>query len=71
MDLPADPLPGPKGLPSVATMLSRTPDAVRNVAFEPGIRVVTGHVDRNRMSSARVVPASRMNSGPSPGLIVR
>jgi FtsP/CotA-like multicopper oxidase with cupredoxin domain len=34
MDLPADPLPAPKGLPSVATMLSRTPDAVRNVAFE-------------------------------------
>jgi FtsP/CotA-like multicopper oxidase with cupredoxin domain len=34
MDLPADPLPTPQGLPSVATMLSRTPDAVRNVAFE-------------------------------------
>jgi FtsP/CotA-like multicopper oxidase with cupredoxin domain len=34
MDLPADPLPTPKGLPSIATMLSRTPDVVRNVAFE-------------------------------------
>jgi FtsP/CotA-like multicopper oxidase with cupredoxin domain len=34
MDLPADPLPTPKGLPSIDTMLSRTPDAVRNVAFE-------------------------------------
>jgi FtsP/CotA-like multicopper oxidase with cupredoxin domain len=34
MNLPADPLPTPKGLPSIATMLSRTPDAVRNVAFE-------------------------------------
>jgi hypothetical protein len=34
MDLPADPLPTPKGLPSVDTMLSRTPDAVRNVVFE-------------------------------------
>jgi FtsP/CotA-like multicopper oxidase with cupredoxin domain len=34
MDLPADPLPTPEGLPSIDTMLSRTPDAVRNVAFE-------------------------------------
>src|SRR4029077_19503804 len=34
MDLPPDPLPTPKGLPSIDTMLSRTPDAVRNVAFE-------------------------------------
>jgi FtsP/CotA-like multicopper oxidase with cupredoxin domain len=34
MDLPADPLPAPEGLPSVATMLSTTPDAVRHVAFE-------------------------------------
>ena len=34
MDLPADPLPTPKGLPSIGTMLSRTPDAVRNVVFE-------------------------------------
>ena len=34
MDLPADPLPTPKGLPSIETMLSRTPDAVRNVVFE-------------------------------------
>jgi len=34
MDLPADPLPTPKGLPSIDTMLSRTPDAVRNVVFE-------------------------------------
>jgi hypothetical protein len=34
MDLPADTLPTPQGLPSIATMLSRKPDAVRNVAFE-------------------------------------
>jgi FtsP/CotA-like multicopper oxidase with cupredoxin domain len=34
MDLPPDPLPTPEGLPSIDTMLSRTPDAVRNVAFE-------------------------------------
>jgi FtsP/CotA-like multicopper oxidase with cupredoxin domain len=34
MDLPADPLPTPKGLPGIDTMLSRTPDAVRNVVFE-------------------------------------
>jgi FtsP/CotA-like multicopper oxidase with cupredoxin domain len=34
MDLPPDPLPTPKGLPSIDTMLSRTPDAVRNVIFE-------------------------------------
>ncbi|TMJ41681.1 MAG: hypothetical protein E6G90_19820 [Alphaproteobacteria bacterium] len=35
MDLPADPpLPTPKGLPSIDTMLNRTPDAVRNVVFE-------------------------------------
>jgi len=34
MNLPADPLPTPKGLPSIATMLSRTPDKVRNVVFE-------------------------------------
>jgi FtsP/CotA-like multicopper oxidase with cupredoxin domain len=34
MDLPPDPLPTAKGLPSIDTMLSRTPDAVRNVAFE-------------------------------------
>jgi FtsP/CotA-like multicopper oxidase with cupredoxin domain len=34
MKLPADPLPVPKKLPSVAEMLNRTPDAVRHVAFE-------------------------------------
>jgi FtsP/CotA-like multicopper oxidase with cupredoxin domain len=34
MALPADPLPTPKGLPSIDTMLNRKPDAVRNVAFE-------------------------------------
>jgi len=34
MNLPADPLPTPQGLPSIETMLSRTPDAVRNVVFE-------------------------------------
>ncbi len=34
MNLPADPLPTPQGLPSIATMLSKKPDAVRNVAFE-------------------------------------
>ena len=34
MDLPADPLPTPEGLPSIDTMLSKKPDAVRNVAFE-------------------------------------
>src|SRR6202011_2936137 len=34
MNLPKDPLPVPKGLPSVATMLEKTPDAVRHVAFE-------------------------------------
>jgi FtsP/CotA-like multicopper oxidase with cupredoxin domain len=34
MQLPAGPLPVPKGLPSAAAMLEKTPDAVRNVAFE-------------------------------------
>jgi FtsP/CotA-like multicopper oxidase with cupredoxin domain len=34
MDLPADPLPTPHGLPSIPTMLSRKLDKVRNVAFE-------------------------------------
>jgi FtsP/CotA-like multicopper oxidase with cupredoxin domain len=34
MNLPADPLPTPSGLPSIATMLSRTPDKVRNIVFE-------------------------------------
>jgi FtsP/CotA-like multicopper oxidase with cupredoxin domain len=34
MNLPADPLPTPTSLPSIATMLSRTPDKVRHVAFE-------------------------------------
>jgi FtsP/CotA-like multicopper oxidase with cupredoxin domain len=34
MNLPVDPLPVPKSLPSVATMLKKTPDAVRHVAFE-------------------------------------
>jgi FtsP/CotA-like multicopper oxidase with cupredoxin domain len=34
MKLPADALPVPTGLPSVATMVSRKPDAVRHVAFE-------------------------------------
>jgi FtsP/CotA-like multicopper oxidase with cupredoxin domain len=34
MDLPADPLPTPEGLPSIETMLGRTPDAKRNVVFE-------------------------------------
>jgi FtsP/CotA-like multicopper oxidase with cupredoxin domain len=34
MQLPTGPLPAPTGLPSVDTMRSRTPDAVRHVAFE-------------------------------------
>jgi FtsP/CotA-like multicopper oxidase with cupredoxin domain len=34
MNLPRDPLPTPKGLPSITTMLSRTPDKVRNIVFE-------------------------------------
>ena len=34
MKLPADALPVPTGLPSVATMLARKPDAVRHIAFE-------------------------------------
>jgi len=34
MNLPKDPLPVPEGLPSVAAMLEKTPDAVRHVAFE-------------------------------------
>jgi FtsP/CotA-like multicopper oxidase with cupredoxin domain len=34
MDLPEGPLPTPKGLPSIATMLSKTPAAVRKLAFE-------------------------------------
>ncbi|MGO9450896.1 MAG: multicopper oxidase family protein [Candidatus Binataceae bacterium] len=34
MKLPPDNLPPPAGLPSVATMLNRTPDVVRNLAFE-------------------------------------
>jgi FtsP/CotA-like multicopper oxidase with cupredoxin domain len=34
MNLPADPLPTPQGLPSIATMLRKAPDAVRKVAFE-------------------------------------
>ncbi len=34
MKLPAGPLPVPAGLPSVATMLARRPDAVRKLAFE-------------------------------------
>jgi FtsP/CotA-like multicopper oxidase with cupredoxin domain len=34
MNLPADPLPTPKGLPSIATMLSTTPNKVRNIVFE-------------------------------------
>jgi FtsP/CotA-like multicopper oxidase with cupredoxin domain len=72
MDMPADPLPTPKGLPSIATMLSRTPDAVRNVAFElcgdvkgddtdfrplPQYRVVVGIVS-NTMLRIGEVPRS-------------
>jgi hypothetical protein len=34
MNLPADPLPTPNGLPSIATMLSTTPNKVRNIVFE-------------------------------------
>src|SRR4051794_5360897 len=34
MKLPSGPLPVPQGLPSVATMLTKTPAAVRKVAFE-------------------------------------
>jgi FtsP/CotA-like multicopper oxidase with cupredoxin domain len=34
MNLPADPLPTPNGLPSIATMLSVTPAKVRNIVFE-------------------------------------
>jgi FtsP/CotA-like multicopper oxidase with cupredoxin domain len=34
MALPADPLPAPEGLPSIATMLRKVPDVVRHVAFE-------------------------------------
>jgi hypothetical protein len=36
MNLPADPLPT-QGLPSIATMLSRTPDKVRNVASNSAV----------------------------------
>jgi FtsP/CotA-like multicopper oxidase with cupredoxin domain len=45
MNLPADPLPTPKGLPSIASMLSRTPDHVRNVAFEACGRVKGDDMD--------------------------
>jgi FtsP/CotA-like multicopper oxidase with cupredoxin domain len=46
MNLPADPLPTPNGLPSIATMLSRTPDKVRNIVFELcGGVTVTQHGD--------------------------
>ena len=34
MKLPADPLPVPKGLPSIDTMLNTTPSKTRHVAFE-------------------------------------
>jgi FtsP/CotA-like multicopper oxidase with cupredoxin domain len=34
MNLPSGPLPVPAGLPGVKTMTTRTPDAVRKVAFE-------------------------------------
>ena len=34
MSLPSGPLPPPTGLPSMATMLSATPDATRNVFFD-------------------------------------
>ena len=34
MNLPPDPLPVPTGLPSIATMLNRVPDKVRNIVFE-------------------------------------
>jgi hypothetical protein len=34
MNLPADPLPVPTGLPSIATMQNRVPDKVRQIVFE-------------------------------------
>ena len=34
MNLPPDPLPVPTGLPSIATMLNRVPDKVRQIGFE-------------------------------------
>ncbi len=34
MNLPADPLPVPTGLPSIATMLNKVPDKVRHIGFE-------------------------------------
>jgi FtsP/CotA-like multicopper oxidase with cupredoxin domain len=34
MNLPPDPLPVPTGLPSIATMVNRVPDKVRQIGFE-------------------------------------
>jgi FtsP/CotA-like multicopper oxidase with cupredoxin domain len=53
MALPAGPLPVPKSLPSVDTMLNRTPDAVRTVAFEICGRAANTSLERpgNRLPS--------------------
>ena len=53
MDLPRGPLPVPTGLPSVDTMLNRTPNAVRHVAFELcGQKEGTSmHMPENRVPS--------------------
>ena len=53
MKLPAGPLPVPEGLPSVAKMLAKTPDAVRHVAFENcgNIKTVSMQVPGYRLPS--------------------
>ena len=53
MKLPANPLPVPSGLPSVKTMLTRTPDAVRHVAFE-----ICGNVAMTQMDVPQNRPPS-------------
>ncbi len=56
MDLPVGPLPAPKGLPSVATMLGKTPDAVRHVSFE-----ICGNI-RGTSQNPRLRPATQLPS---------
>jgi hypothetical protein len=51
MDLAADPLPTPQGLPSIDTMLSRTPDAKRNVVFEICGAVNAGGMDFSKFAA--------------------
>jgi hypothetical protein len=65
MNLPADPLPVPTGLPSIATMLNKVPDKVRNIVFELCGGVVGSQLDGSTSPPSQVGPFKPFSNLPS------